>query len=69
MSKPSPIEKSHLKTKLKQSASQMIVLVHILPFIAVNNVSEEKFDLLGQMIQIISFAMKFEVADQDILAL
>jgi len=69
VSKPSPIEKSHLKSKLKQSASQMIVLVHILPVIAVNNVSDEKLDLLGQLIQIISFTMKFEVTNQDMLGL
>ncbi|XP_034255471.1 uncharacterized protein LOC117653726 [Thrips palmi] len=65
VSKPSPIEKSHLNSKLKQSASQMIVLVHILPFLAVGNVSEEKLDLLGQMLKIISYIMKFETTELD----
>lgn len=65
-SKPSVIDKSHLKTKLKQSASQIIVLVHVLPFFAVNNVSKEKQELLGQLIEIISCAMTFEVTENDI---
>jgi len=65
VSKPSPIEKSHLKTKLKQSASQMIVLVHFLPIIAFGKIASEKLELLGQLIKIISLVMKFEATEED----
>ncbi|XP_034255613.1 uncharacterized protein LOC117653807 [Thrips palmi] len=68
-SRPSPIEKSHLESKLDQSASQMIVLLHILPVIAVNNISEEKQDLLGQFTKISAVSMLYEATEEDALEL
>jgi hypothetical protein len=65
--RPSIIDKTHLTSgELKQSAAQMFVLVHVLPFIALNNIDEEKQNLLLLLLKIIHIVMSFVITTEDL---
>ncbi|KAK3924618.1 Phosphomethylpyrimidine synthase [Frankliniella fusca] len=68
VNKPSEIEKSHLSSKLKQSAAQMYVLGHILPFFT-KDLPDEKHQLLLKLLKILDITMLFEIKEENILEL
>lgn len=67
VSRPSPIEPSHVKgRKLKQSASQMLLLLYILPFIVFKVLPKKKLDIIHKLIKLVNLCMQFEVSNADI---
>lgn len=67
VSRPSRIEARHLKgSKLKQSGAQMMVLLHVLPFVIHNVCPPEKMDLLIQLIRLVDLCMSFQLSKADI---
>lgn len=65
--KPSYIDIGHIKgAKLKQSASQMLVLMRILPMIIYNRLPDEKLQLLLKLIHVVDACMAFQFTQADI---
>lgn len=69
VSKPSPIEISHLKKKLKQSASQMIVLLHVMPFIVYSRLPQERLDLLLEFQDVVNLTTMFEMEEARVVSM
>lgn len=64
--KPSLIEPDHLHKKLRQSAAQMVVLVHLLPFLIISYVSEKKMKLLLMLLDLMALTNLFSYTEADI---
>jgi len=66
VSRPSRIEAGHLKgSKLKQGASQMMVLLHLLPFLIHSVCPPEQMDLLIRLNRIVDLSMSFVFSKAD----
>ncbi|XP_034250241.1 uncharacterized protein LOC117650753 [Thrips palmi] len=66
-SRPSVIEASHVNgKKLRQSASQMMVLLHLMPFIVHNICPQEKLDLIIQCIKLVNLCKSYEHSKSDV---
>lgn len=61
VSRPTIIEKGHLTKKLRQSAAQMIVLIHTLPFIIKARVSEDVLELVCLCLDLWKMCLAFQV--------
>lgn len=66
VSRPSYIEESHLKgSKLKQSGSQLLVLLHLLPFFIDKVCPPEKMHLFTTLIELKDLCMSYELSNPD----